>query len=283
MNMVASLFNLAGPELILIGAFTAFTVWMPVHCSMNGKAAWGIAGWFLAIFCVPLFGPLVYFFGRKIVHPRRGKSASAVVAPLAFFAALMASVASAAAQITYSLTPITLQDQLNPAYTDTLTGTILLAGTGSYTVSADPNELLTYSLTMTSGDASVPSVTASGSMTLSETENFEGTLTATDSALILSYGGNFEFLGGPGYYGSPYVFAQWDDASGNQLYFYAGESDSPATMQMVAPDGNTVLGNGNWTIGTAEIPEPVSLLPLGLGWVAFWLCTRRRHSANRQP
>jgi hypothetical protein len=188
-------------------------------------------------------------------------------------AALMASVASASAQIIYSLTPITLQDQLNPAYMDTLTGTILLAGTGSYTASANPNELLTYRLTMTSRDASVPSVTASGSMTLNETENFEGTLTATDSALILSYGGNFEFFGGEGDYASPYVFTQWDDASGNQLYFYAGESGSPSTMQMVSPDANTVLGNGSWTIGTVAIPEPESLLLLGLGCLSF---ARRR-------
>ena len=71
-TFLASLFNLAGPDLIiilLIFLMMGFPVWMLVDC-LNRESSEGNTKliWILVILFAPL-GSVIYFFARKLSRP----------------------------------------------------------------------------------------------------------------------------------------------------------------------------------------------------------------------
>ena len=66
---LASLFHLAGPDLIIILLLFAFPTWMVIDC-LTKESSQGNdkVVWLLVILLVPL-GSLIYFFARKLRRP----------------------------------------------------------------------------------------------------------------------------------------------------------------------------------------------------------------------
>ena len=69
---MASLFNLAGPDLIiilLIFLMMGFPIWMIVDCVTRESSEGNTKLiWILVILLAP-FGSLIYFFARKLLRP----------------------------------------------------------------------------------------------------------------------------------------------------------------------------------------------------------------------
>lgn len=70
---LASLFNLAGPDLLVICAIffltIPFVIWMVVDCVLNEFSENNLKLiWLLVIFFAPC-GSLIYFFARKLSRP----------------------------------------------------------------------------------------------------------------------------------------------------------------------------------------------------------------------
>jgi Phospholipase_D-nuclease N-terminal len=73
MEMIAALYNVAGPDLIVLFPIVLlglFKIWMIVDCVTNEKGN-DLLVWILIVIFVP-FGGLIYFFVRKRA---RGKGA----------------------------------------------------------------------------------------------------------------------------------------------------------------------------------------------------------------
>jgi len=65
--MIASLFNLAGPELIILLPMLGFWIWMIADCATNEPASGARVGWLLAVILIPFWiGALLYLFCRKL-------------------------------------------------------------------------------------------------------------------------------------------------------------------------------------------------------------------------
>jgi len=60
--MIASLFNLAGPDLLIIAPFVIFWIWMLIDCAKNERGIVQV-GWILVIM---LGGALIYLFCRML-------------------------------------------------------------------------------------------------------------------------------------------------------------------------------------------------------------------------
>jgi len=69
--VIASLFNLAGPELFILVPMLGFWIWMIADCATNEREPGARVGWLLAVILIPFWiGALAYLFCRKLTRPK---------------------------------------------------------------------------------------------------------------------------------------------------------------------------------------------------------------------